>query len=219
MTEINLLNKYPKSNRKLDERQNLATKEHKLRAQKFDIEYFDGDRFSGYGGYNYNPKFWKDTIKVFIDFYKLKQDSKVLDLGCAKGFMIYDFKQALPNAESLGIDISDYAIKNCKTEIKDFIKKGNANSIPFEDNYFDLVISINTIHNLDLENCKKAIQEISRVTKKHSFLTVDAWRNDKEKKNLMKWNLTAKTYMHTNEWKALFSNLNYKGDYWWFIAE
>ena len=219
MTEIDLLKKYPKSNRKLDERQNLATKEHKINAQKFDFEYFDGDRFSGYGGYNYNPKFWVDTVKIFLDFYKLKSDSKILDVGCAKGFMIYDFKQALPDAEILGIDVSDYAILNCKKEIKDFIKKGNANDIPFEDNYFDLVISINTIHNLDLENCKKAIKEISRVTKKDSFLTVDAWRNDKEKENLMKWNLTAKTYMHTEEWKKLFDDLEYKGDYWWFIAE
>jgi len=219
MTEIDLLKKYPKSNRKLDERQNLATKEHKIKAQKFDFEYFDGDRFSGYGGYHYNPKFWVDTVKIFLDFYKLKSNSKILDVGCAKGFMIYDFKQALPDAEILGIDVSDYAILNCKKEIKDFIKKGNANDIPFEDNYFDLVISINTIHNLDLENCKKAIKEISRVTKKDSFLTVDAWRNDKEKENLMKWNLTAKTYMHTEEWKKLFDDLEYKGDYWWFIAE
>lgn len=219
MSEINLLDKYPKSKRKLDERNKLATQEDKLKAQKFDIEYFDGDRFSGYGGYHYNPKFWVETVKKFKEYYNLDNNSKILDVGCAKGFMIYDFKNLLPDADLLGLDISKYALDNCKDEVKHLLKLGNAKELPFEDNTFDLVISINTIHNLDLENCKKAIKEISRVSKKFSFLTVDAWRTEKERENLMKWNLTAKTYMHTDEWKALFSNLNYKGDYWWFIAE
>lgn len=219
MSEINLLDKYPTSKRKLDERNNLVTNEHKLKAQKFGFEYFDGDRFSGYGGYNYNSKYWVETVKRFKEYYNLTNDAKILDVGCAKGFMIYDFKQLLPEAEIIGIDVSDYALQNAKSEIRHLLQIGNAKKLEFEDNYFDLVISINTIHNLELQDCKLALKEISRVSKKNSFITVDAWRNDFEKKNLMKWNLTAKTFMHTDDWKKLFYEISYKGDYWWFIAE
>ena len=59
--------------------------------------------------------------------------------------------------------------------------------------------------------------EINRVSKKHAFLTVDAWRNDVEKERMLAWNLTAKTYMHVDEWKKLFKDCEYNKDYYWFI--
>jgi len=143
----------------------------------------------------------------------------VLDIGCAKGFMLHDFKQLIPELTVTGIDISQYAIENAIDDIKPFIRVGNATELPYLDKSFDLVISINTIHNLPLDRCKKALQEIERVSRSHSFITVDAWRNEAEKERMLKWNLTAQTYMHVDEWKLLFEEVGYTGDYYWFIAE
>jgi len=103
--------------------------------------------------------------------------------------------------------------------MKPFISVANAKELPFEDNSFDLVIVINAIHNLPLEECKQAFREIQRVSCKDAFVVNDAWRNDKERESMLKWNLTAQTYMHVDGWKRLFDEVGYTGDYWWFIAE
>ena len=131
--------------------------------------------------------------------------------------MLHDFKKELPNLKICGIDISKYAIENSMDSVKDYLSVCNAKKLPFEDNSFDYVISINTVHNLELEECEIAIKEIQRVCKKNSFITVDAFRNDEEKERMYKWNLTAKTILSVNDWKALFKKINYKGDYYWFI--
>ena len=131
--------------------------------------------------------------------------------------MLFDFYKFNPNLDLYGVDISKYAIDNSVPEIKNKLKVSNATELPFEDNFFDLVISINTIHNLDNKNCSKALKEISRVSKKNSFLTVDAYRNDEEKKRMYAWNLTAKTIMSVDEWKIFFDKNKYNGDYFWFI--
>lgn len=218
MVEINLLRRYPVSKRPIEERFSQRTARDIAIAKEFGQEYFDGTRTQGYGGYHYNEHFWKEVVLDFIDYYKLNDNSKILDIGCAKGFMLYDFKRALPGITVEGIDISKYAIENAKEEIKSFLSVGNANNLSqFEDKEFDLVISINTIHNLPLNECKKALKEIQRVGK-HAFITNDAWRNDEEKKNMYKWNLTAETFMHVDDWKKLFEEVGYTGDYYWFIA-
>ncbi len=215
--EIDLLKNYPKSKRDLESRSESKTDENREIARKFDYEFFDGDRKNGYGGFNYQSRFWNKVIPDFIDHWKLDKNSSVLDVGCAKGFMLYDLKRYIPEIKISGIDISKYAINNSIKEIKPFLIEGDAKKLPFEDNSFDVVISINTIHNLDLEECKKAIKEIDRVSIKGSFITVDAYNNDFEKKRMYDWNLTAKTIMSVDEWKKVFKELDYKGDYYWFI--
>lgn len=239
MAEINLLDLYPCSKRPIEERGKikLAGKGRiKLKnevfsnedtlveqlllntARRFGREYFDGDRLYGYGGYYYRPRFWTDTVRRFRDYYKLKENASVLDVGCAKGFMMYDFKKLMPKMNIQGIDISHYAYDNAMEEIKSYIKVGNAKELPYEDKSFDLVISINTVTHLPLEECKQALREIQRVMKKNAFISVNAWRNEREKELLSKWNITALTYMHTDDWKKLFIEVGYTGDYWWFIA-
>lgn len=217
--EINLLDMYPRSKRPIDERGKLVQEEHRKIARHFGKEYFDGDRLYGYGDYSYHPRFWKPTVKRFRDYYGLSENTSVLDVGCAKGFMLHDFKELMPGLQVAGIDISEYAIENAIETVQHYLCVGNARELPFEDNAYDLVISINTIHNLPLEECKQALREIQRVSRRHAFITVDAWRNDEEKERLQKWNLTALTYMHTDDWKALFDQVGYTGDFYWFIAE
>lgn len=219
MAEINLLDHYPKSSRPIDERAVLITDAHREVARRFGKEFFDGDRLTGYGGYSYHPRFWTDTVKRFREYYRLPDDASILDVGCAKGFMLHDFKKLMPRATVAGIDISAYAIENAIDDMKPQVKIACASSLPFPDESFDLVISINTVHNLPLEECKQALREIARVSRRHAFVTMDAWRNAAEKERMLQWNLTGLTYMHVDEWKALFRNVGYSGDYYWFIAE
>ncbi len=217
MSEIDLMHLYPKTKRDVEERGKLVTEEHRVVARQFGKEFFDGDRLYGYGGYNYHPRFWRDTVRLFDAWYQ--RPTSVLDVGCAKGFMLQDFRKLDSSISIAGIDISKYAIELAARTIKRYLQVGNARELPYEDDSFDLAISINTIHNLPLEGCKQALREIERVSRKNSFIMVDAWRNEGERENLMKWNLTAQTYMHVDDWKELFNEVGYTGDYYWFIAE
>lgn len=215
--EIDLLKNYPKAKRNLEQRAAQRTEEDRKIARQFGKDFFDGDRKNGYGGFSYHERFWKPVIPDFIDNYQLTPESKILDIGCAKGFMLYDFMQALPGIDITGIDISEYAINNAKEEVRPFLQTGNACNLEFDDNSFDLVISITTIHNLDRNDCKKALSEIERVSKKDKFITVDAYHSEEEKLRMDMWNLTALTYMSVDEWKVLFKDAGYTGDYYWFI--
>lgn len=217
--EINLLDRYPQSKRPIEERSGVITPEHRRIARQFGPEFFDGDRLFGYGGYGYHPRFWTETVRRFRDHYQLADDAAILDVGCAKGFMLYDFRLLMPRAELRGIDASSYAIEQAPPEVKPLVSVADAKSLPFADRSYDLVISINTVHNLVLGECKRALKEIQRVSRGNSFITVDAWRNEQERENLLKWNLTALTYMHVDDWKQLFDEVGYTGDYFWFIAQ
>lgn len=218
MAEINLMDRYPQSARPVEERGAVITDEVREVARRYDREFFDGDRLYGYGGYSYHPRFWTETVQRFRDYYDLADDAAILDVGAGKGFMLYDFLLAMPEARLAGLDISQYAYDNALPEVKPFLRVGDARELPFEDDSFDLVISINTIHNLPREECKQALREIERVSRAHKFLTVDAWRNDEERRRLEQWVLTAHTYMHADDWKKLFEEAGYTGDYYWFIA-
>lgn len=215
--EINLMVNYPKTKRDISSRLTTKTIKDREIAREFGKDFFDGDRKHGYGGFNYNPKYWENVINTFKEYYNLSNKSKILDIGCAKGFMLFDFQRLIPGITIEGIDVSEYAIKNAKKEIQQNLQVANALKLPFEDNSFDLVISITTLHNLNKKDFEIAIQEINRVTKKDAFITLDAYTNDAEKKAMEAWNLTALTMMHTDEWKDFFSKVNYNGDYYWFM--
>ena len=214
--EIDLLRNYPKTPRNLDERAAEKTEEVRAVARKFGREFFDGDRKYGYGGFSYNPKYWSPVIPDFQKHFGPLTGKSLLDVGCAKGFMLYDLLQSVPGIDVAGIDISDYAIENCLPEVKSVLSVANATDLPFKDHSFDVVISINTIHNLDLEDCKQALREISRVSRGKSFVTVDAFSNEEERARMMAWNLTAQTILSVEGWIELFDEVEYGGDYFWF---
>jgi len=185
----------------------------KKKLMKFGKEYFDGKRIHGYGGYYYNKKFFRKVVKKIINHYKLNNKSKILDIGCAKGFMMYEFRHFLPNSEIWGLDISKYCKNNALNSEKKSIKVGSCHKLPFKDRSFDFVITISTIHNLTKKKISQSVQEIERVKKGKSFIRVKGYKNIKEKKFIDDWNLVAKSNLSIKEWKLLFKKSKYKGDY------
>tara|TARA_Y100000389_G_C17355308_1_gene460732 strand:- start:114 stop:779 length:666 start_codon:yes stop_codon:yes gene_type:complete len=182
-------------------------------AQQYDEKYWDGERKYGYGGYKFIPGRWKPVAQDLIKTYNLKAGSKVLDVGCGKGFLIYEMLQIEPKLDIIGFDISNYAIKNSKEEIKDLISIGNAEKkFLYPDKSFDLVISLGSLHNLSLEELSFSLKEITRVSKQ-SYIMVESYRTQEELFNFQCWALTCKTFLSSKDWIWFFKENNFEGDY------
>ena len=188
-------------------------------AKKFDYDYWDGDRRICYVVYYYIPGRWENIAKAMQETYQLPSDAKILDVGCGKGYLLYDFLKVLPNANVFGIDKSSYAIKNSKEEIRESLVLGNANHLPWEDNYFDLVVSINTLHCLDCYDLEKALTEIERVGKSCKYICVESFRNEKEKANLLYWQVSCEAFHNPKAWDWWYKKTGYSGDYSYIYFE
>lgn len=213
--ELDLLAKYPRGKRDPAARAKEKTLEDIAIARQFGREFFDGERRHGYGGYSASPERWKGVVADLIDQYDAYWTGfSVLDVGCAKGGLV----QALNYLDILaaGIDVSRYAIENAPRAAKPHVIIGCATNLPWGPKSFNLVISINTIHNLDRAGVIQALQEIERVGKR-AYVTVDTYRNEEERQRMFDWNLTAQTILHVNEWLELFKEAGYTGDYGWFV--
>jgi SAM-dependent methyltransferase len=182
-------------------------------AKQYGKDYWDGDRRYGYGGYKYIPGRWKPVAEKLIKIYNLKSGSKVLDIGCGKGYLIYEMKLLIPDLDVIGIDFSDYGLENAKKEIKPYVFKHNAElNLPYKDKGFDLVISLGTLHNLRFPELKIALSEMERVGKK-SYLMLESYRNESELFNMQCWALTAESFFDNKEWIWLYEFFGYTGDY------
>src|SRR3990167_5247139 len=129
--EINLMENYPRSKRNIFERGQTKTPEDRAIAQQVGKAFFDGSRDQGYGGFSYHPRFWEPVVPDFQKHYNLNEKSSVLDIGCAKGFMLYDFARLIPNITVKGIDVSEYAIENAMDEVKPHCQVACATDLPF----------------------------------------------------------------------------------------
>ena len=182
-------------------------------SKKYSFDYWDGIRKYGYGGYKYIKDYFKPLAKKLIKSYKLSNNSKILDVGCGKGFLLYEIKKILPHINVSGCDLSNYAIKNSKKEIKKYLFNHDARKIfKFKDKSFDLVISINLIHNFKIPEIETCLKEIERLGKR-KFICFESYRNEKEQFNLYCWALTAETLIDTDSWKWIFKKCKYSGDY------
>lgn len=181
-------------------------------AKQWGKDYWDGDRKHGYGGMRYDGR-WKAVAELLAQHYQLKPGQRVLDIGCGKGFLLYDLTQVVPGLEVCGLDISSYAIENAKPEVKPFLQVGHAKKLPFPDASFDLVISINTLHNLHCYDLDAALHEMQRVSKGNSYLVVESYRNEVEKANLLYWQLTCESFCTPEEWQWWFERTGYTGDH------
>ena len=182
-------------------------------AKQFDVDYWDGDRRICYGGYRYLEGRWEKVARSMVEHYDLPANPKILDIGCGKGFLLYDFLKVIPDAEIHGIDISSYAIANSKEEIRDRLQVGNATTLPWPDKYFDLVISITTLHNLHAYDLDPALREMERVSKSNKYLCVESYRNETEKANLLYWQVTCEAFNTPKEWDWWFKHTGYSGDH------
>ena len=182
-------------------------------AKKWAFDYWDGDRKICYGGYRYMEGRWEKVARAMVEHYGIKPGDKILDVGCGKGFLLYDFTKVVPNLELHGIDVSEYAIATAKEEIKERLQVGNATSLPYPDNYFDFVFSITTLHNLHCYDLDKALREIERVSKKNKYVCVESYRNEEEKANLLYWQVTCEAFNTPEEWEWWFKQTGYTGDH------
>lgn len=182
-------------------------------AKKWDYDYWDGDRRINYGGYRYLEGRWEKVARAMAEEYDLPAQPRILDIGCGKGYLLFDFLKVIPDAEIYGIDISEYAIAHSKEEIRDRLKVGNATQLPWPDNYFDLVISINTFHNLHNYDLDAALREMERVGKSYKYICVESYRTEAEKTNLLYWQVTCEAFCTPTEWEWWFQQTGYTGDY------
>ncbi len=184
-------------------------------ARQWGAEYWDGDRRYGYGGYRYDGR-WLPVAEAMVARYGIKPGDRILDVGCGKGFLLYEFTRAVPGVEVVGLDISSYAIANAKEELRPFLHEGHARALPFETDSFDLVITLTTLHNLRLPDLVAAVSEIQRVGRGGKYIMAESYRSEAEKVNLLYWQLTCESFLAPEEWQWVFDHCGYDGD-WEFI--
>mgnify|MGYP002655210866 CR=1 FL=1 len=187
-------------------------------AKKWGREYWDGDRRTGYGGYHYIPGYWKPLAERLIAEYDLTSSSKVLDVGCGKGFLLAELLALLPGICVQGIDISSYAVEHSHTSVRSAIQTGTCTLLPFDSNEFDLAISLNVFHNLTAPELELALVEFKRVSKK-SYLVVETYGNEAQKANLLYWQLTCEAFLRPEEWRWWFNLVGYDRDFEFIVFD
>ena len=187
-------------------------------ALRWDKDYWDGSRSTGYGGYRYDGR-WRTVADAMAAHYGLKPGASILDVGCGKGFLLHDFTQAVPGAKVAGIDVSRYAVENSKEEVRPFLRVGRAEKLPYPDKSFDLVYSVMTLHNLKNFELFDALKEIERVSRGAKHVAVETYRNEREKVNLLYWQLTCRSFYMPDEWEWFFKLAGYTGDWSYNVFE
>ncbi len=218
MREVDLLRALPKANRNVQKRAHAKTPEHVAVARQYGEMYFDGPREYGYGGYRYDGR-WVPVARDIVAHFGLKPGQRILDVGCGKGFLVKDLMAACPGLEAFGIDISDYALMHCEPEVAGRLHLGSAESLPFPDESFAAVLSINTVHNLRRARALRAVREIERLAPGRGFIQVDSYRTPEQREVFLDWVLTAEFHDYPEGWLELFEEAGYTGDYDWTIIE
>jgi SAM-dependent methyltransferase len=218
MSEIDLLRALPKVKRDIQKRKDAKDAAVVAAARQFGEMYFDGPRDYGYGGYRYDGR-WMPVARDIVAHFGLRPGMRVLDVGCAKGFLVKDLMAVCPGLEAFGLDISLYALLNCERDVVGRLHLGSAERLPFPDRSFDCVLSLNTVHNLPRPRALKAMQEIQRVSGGRAFVQVDSYHTPVQKEIFESWVLTAEFHDDPEGWISLFDEAGYTGDYFWTIVE
>lgn len=218
MAEIDLLRALPRTKRNIQKRLKAKNPEVVRVAREYGQVYFDGAREFGYGGYRYDGR-WVPVARDIVAHFGLKPGMRVLDVGCAKGFLVKDLMAVCPGLEVFGLDISEYALMNCEPEVVGRLHLGTGSKLPFPDRSFDCVLSLNTIHNFERAEAVRAMAEIQRVSGGRAFVQVDSYRTPEQKEIFESWVITAKFYDDPDGWLKVFAEAGYTGDWYWTIIE
>ncbi len=216
MPFLDLLTRLPKSRRNITARATAKTPELVARSMQFGFDYFDGSREHGYGGYRYDGR-WVPVAADIVAHYGLKAGQRVLDVGCAKGFLVKDLLRACPGLEVIGLDISHYALTHAEAEAAGRLVRGSCDALPFSDGGFDLVIGLDVIHNLDRAGVVRALREFNRVGNGRSYIRVDSYHTPEQQALFADWVLTAKFHDYPQGWEAVFAEAGFRGDWTWTI--
>ena len=216
MAEVNLLRSLPSTRRSIAARASAKTEDHVRISRQYGVEYFDGPREYGYGGYSYDGR-WVPVATDIIEHFGLNPGDRVLDVGCAKGFLVKDLVDQ--GMDAFGIDVSDYALMNCMPEVVGRLHLGSADNLPFPSGSFGAVVAINSIHNLPRDLCGHALAEIERLAPSRGFVQVDSYHTIEQKASFQEWVLTAEYHGYPSDWRALFDEVGYTGDWNWTIVE
>jgi hypothetical protein len=212
MREFNALKGYPEPKQPRHVGPGVRTIGNRIIAAYRGEEYYDGDRINGYGGFGYDGR-WAPIAENMYREYGLKEDSSVLQVGCEKGFLLYDFHEQYPSVVVRGTDISDYAIEHAMEDVKPHIQNAPFTDLPFDDDAFDLVLAIGVVYTLNLADSIKCLKEIQRVSRGTSFVTLGAYRTEEEKRMLEWWTVLGSTLLHEDEWVEVLEHAGYTGDY------
>ncbi|HEY6280705.1 MAG TPA: methyltransferase domain-containing protein [Burkholderiales bacterium] len=218
MAKVNLLARLPKPKRNIQKRTEAQTPENIAIARQHGEAYFDGPREVGYGGYRYDGR-WIPIAEDIVRHFKLKPGDRVLDVGCAKGFLVKDLMKVCPGLEAFGLDISEYALMHCEPEVVGRLHLGSADKLPFPDKSFNAVISLNTIHDLERADAVRAVREVERLAPGRGFIQVDSYETPEQRELFLSWVLCAKFHDYPDGWIKLFKEAGYTGDWYWTIIE
>ena len=218
MAELNLLTRLPRSRRNISGRAAAKAPEVVAKSKEFGFEYFDGPRDYGYGGYRYDGR-WIPVAEDFVAHYGLSPGQRVLDVGCAKGFLTKDLMGVCPGLEVWGLDISHYGLTHAEQETKGRLIRGTCADLPFADHSFDLVIALDVIHNLDRAGAIQALREIERVGRGKGYVKVDSYKTPEQRAVFLDWVLTAEFHDYPEGWLKVFEEAGYRGDWTWTIIE
>lgn len=186
----------------------------------FGKDYFDGDRSRGYGGYKDDGR-WAAIAKKLQERYGLTAKSTVLDLGCAKGFLLKELALLIPGVAVRGFEVSQYAKDTAPDLVRPVIDVGYPTRLPYPDDSFDLVLAINAMHFMPEADVRRTFDEIKRVTRRggHVFVQVDAYTNDLQHRSMMAWAPIIKTFLTPDGWDKLFHNDKLSVDTFYTIVE
>lgn len=218
MAEVDLLKALPKTKRNIQKRASGKDSAVVAIAKQYGEMYWDGPREYGYGGYRYDGR-WRAVARDIISYFGLIAGMRVLDVGCGKGFLVKDLMLECPGLEVYGLDVSLYALMNCEGEVAGRLHLGTAEKMPFPDQSFDCVLSLNTIHNFPRSRAISAMKEIQRISKGKSFVQVDSYHTPEQKEIFESWVLTAEFHDYPSGWLKVFDEAGYTGDYFWTIIE
>lgn len=218
MAEVDLLRALPKTKRNIQMRKDAKDPAVVAISKQYGEMYFDGPRGYGYGGYRYDGR-WVPVAHDIVAHFNLKPGMRVLDIGCAKGFLVKDLLKVCPGLEVFGLDVSLYALMRCEPEVVGRLHLGTAERLPFPDHSFDCVLSLNTVHNFPRPRAIKVMQEIQRLSGGKAFVQVDSYRTPEQKEIFESWVLTAEFHDYPDAWKQLFAESGYTGDYYWTIID